>query len=91
MMFKREYIKEIFQKVENYHNKNFYDVFLESIPYPKDGASEYELYINYIYDNHFDNFNIRYLHWANNKPLTYGHYYICNHWHNKNRELTKEL
>jgi hypothetical protein len=84
MIFETKYINEIFQIVESNHNKPFWIVFLEQVDNNQisySGASEYELYYNYIISNHFDNIRIRPLQWANtsitNPNLNYD--YISDH------------
>ena len=88
MMFETKYVKEIIDLVEQLHNEKFYIVFLSevSIPeifYPYSGASEYELYFNYILAKHSDAINIRPLKWENvntlnnfgdNDYISYHHY-----------------
>ena len=87
-MFETKYVKEIIDLVEQLHNEKFYIVFLSevSIPeifYPYSGASEYELYFNYILAKHSDAINIRPLKWENvntlnnfgdNDYISYHHY-----------------
>jgi len=69
MMFETRIIKEIINKIETKHNDKFYNVILKSID-PKEynglGFSEYELYFNYIMNNHYDEIKIRKL---NNKNI----------------------
>lgn len=66
MMFEKKYVKEIINIVENNHNDLFYNVFLKKVEdVILDGASEYELYFNYIFSNHIDNVKIRKLNWRN--------------------------
>jgi len=73
MMFNRQIIKEIFYLVENLHKKPFWVVFIEmvdehtkhNINAAESGASEYELYFNYMIKNHKDIIHIRNLNWAN--------------------------
>ena len=60
MMFEKKYIQEIFNCVEPSGFDAFWQRFLYEVdgdlrgdePWPKSGASEYELYINYIMKNH---------------------------------------
>ena len=50
MIFETKYIKEIFKIVETNHNDLFYNVFLKSVNLNyNSGASEYEIYFNYIF------------------------------------------
>jgi hypothetical protein len=58
MIFNREYIKELFKLVEDNHGgKPFWNVFLEQVDVsmrPYSGASEYEIYINFMLEYHKD-------------------------------------
>jgi len=66
MMFETKYVKEIMSRVENIFNENFYTVFLNNIDNEqKSGASEYEIYFNYMMINHSDKIKIRNLQWSN--------------------------
>lgn len=74
MMFETRVLDEVMKLVENHHasqseepNKPFWRLFLELVdgylrdcnPYPKSGASEYEIYFNYILTNKTDSVKIR--------------------------------
>jgi hypothetical protein len=71
MLFNKKYIQEIFGIVETRHNMPFWKAFLEmvdehknyDINYTESGASEYELYFNYVYKYHNDSITIRTLKW----------------------------
>lgn len=66
MMFEQKYIKEIIKIVEDCHQKKFYLVFLEQVSdIGGSGASEYELYFNYIIKNHSSEIKIHHLKWGN--------------------------
>lgn len=73
MIFNKKYIEEIFKIVENKHNKPFWRAFIEcveehknhSIFFQESGASEYELYFNYMIKYHNDSILIRKLNWTN--------------------------
>ena len=75
MIFNKIYIQEIFDLVEKMHNKAFWSVFIEnvvehknhSVKFPESGASEYELYFNYMNENHKDLIIVRQLNWSNVK------------------------
>jgi len=70
MMFNSKIIKELFQLVENYHNKQFWIAFLECVPKNKfthSGASEYEIYYNYVFQFHSEKVQKRKLIWSNKK------------------------
>ena len=66
---KKKYIKELFNLVENNHdNKEFYKIFLENVDqiyYDGSGASEYEIYFNYMLQFNNDKIKIRELNWKN--------------------------
>jgi len=99
MMFNKLYIKEIFDIVEKNHNKKFWKVFIETVDeHTKHhinaedaGASEYELYFNYMVKYHKDKIIIRVLNWKNvsktslsviDNYVDYDFISIC-HWINK--------
>ena len=73
MIFNRQIIKEIFNLVENKHNKPFWVIFIEMVDEHKkhninvieSGASEYELYFNYMIQNYKDIIHVRSLNWSN--------------------------
>jgi hypothetical protein len=79
MLFNKQIIKEIFELVENLHSKPFWVVFIEMVDEHKNhhirvtesGASEYELYFNYMIQKHKDSICIRSLNWSN-KPHNYN-------------------
>jgi L-rhamnose mutarotase len=79
MLFNKQIIKEIFELVENFHHKPFWVVFIEMVDEHKNysihaiesGASEYELYFNYMIQKHKDSIIIRKLDWSN-KPYDYN-------------------
>jgi hypothetical protein len=73
MLFNKKYLNEIFNIVEKTHNKPFWVAFIilvnehlkHNVNCAESGASEYEMYFNYIYNNHKDNIIIRDLKWQN--------------------------
>jgi FkbM family methyltransferase len=72
MMFETKYVKEIIDLVEKTYSSEFYKVFLglvseKNIKYS--GASEYELYFNYMFKYHSDKVRIRKLEWKNHDEL----------------------
>jgi hypothetical protein len=79
MLFNRKYLNEIFELVEKKNNKPFWCAFIESVEEHKkysidaaeSGASEYELYFNYMVNNHKDIIEIRRLNWSN-KNIRYN-------------------
>ena len=69
MIFNNKYIKQLFTMIENKHNKKFYEIFLESVApdnRPYSGASEYEIYFNFMLIYNFNEIEIRHLLWKNN-------------------------
>lgn len=84
MMFEKTYINEIINKIEKTHNDKFYNVFLKMVSeFNGSGASEYEIYFNYMLKNHSDKIEIRQLQWRNVNTLNakYNLDYISYHWY----------
>jgi len=84
MMFETKILRKIFDTVENIHKQPFYKVFLKNVTDVRgSGASEYELYFNYILMKHSSEIVIRRLHWTNTNSLQVdGDYdYISYHWY----------
>jgi hypothetical protein len=70
MFFQKKYIQEIFDIIEKNYNKPFWVVFLELVEKnQQSGASEYELYFNYMLKYHPDSIIIRQLRWKNSSKL----------------------
>jgi hypothetical protein len=77
MMFETRLVKKLFEMVQMYHqvdNKPFWTVFLEQVePWLRheygSGASEYELYFNFICKFHLDEIEVRELQWENVRKL----------------------
>ena len=66
MIFETKYVKEIFDIVELTHNDKFYNVFLKNVTkIHGSGASEYEIYFNYMLTNHKNKIIIRKLNYSN--------------------------
>lgn len=66
MIFETKYIKEIFNIIENMYKDNFYNIFLKFVSDKSgSGASEYEIYFNYMLKNHSDKIIVRPLKWKN--------------------------
>lgn len=87
MMFQKNIIQQLFYLVESYHNKKFYEIFLENVlnnEWSGSGASEYELYFNYLHLYHTNKFKIRELKWTNASGLNNNNNnydYISSHWY----------
>jgi hypothetical protein len=75
MFFNKQLLQELFNLVEKYHGngKKFWNIFIECVDehrnhdvnYLESGASEYELYFNYMLLNHQDKIIVRELNWRN--------------------------
>jgi len=74
MMFEKRFLRELFELVEKNHaNQPFWRVFLEKVNpehfgmniYNASGASEYEIYFNFIMRYHWAEVEIRNLRWGN--------------------------
>ena len=87
MIFETKYVKEMMNKIENIHNKKFYYIFLEKVNVPKSGASEYEIYFNYMLLNNFDKIKLRELNWINTSKLDFNNNYdyISYHWYKRKK------
>ena len=88
MLFETKYIKEIINKIETKHNDEFYKVFLKNVSSDmilSSGASEYEIYFNYMLANHKDKIEIRTLKWINASSLILNsdYDYISIHYWNR--------
>lgn len=74
MVFSKKYLLELFHLVETVHNKEFWKVFVENIDRVQGlGASEYEIYFNFMYKYHFDDIIIN-TEDLNNYAITYSYY-----------------
>jgi len=86
MMFQKHILEELFNLVESYHNKPFWEAFLLCINknhYLGSGASEYEIYFNYLHIFHPNKFLIRELKWINNSQIIEDndYDYVSCHWY----------
>jgi hypothetical protein len=82
MIFNTHFVSELFNMVELYHNKEpFWKVFLKLVDkdrYDSSGASEYEIYFNYMLIHHFDKISVRKLNWNNVTSLNNINEFISN-------------
>jgi len=70
MIFETKYIDELISKIEKNHNELFYNIFLKTVTEKKgSGASEYEIYFNYMLKYNPDKIQIRKLNWGNTCKL----------------------
>jgi uncharacterized short protein YbdD (DUF466 family) len=68
-------MKELFRLVKEHHKEEFWVVFLKQVDKAHEtlsGASEYEIYFNYMLQYHPDEIIIRPLQWANVGKLDLG-------------------
>jgi hypothetical protein len=85
MVFTKTYLEELFQLVENHNTAlPFWKIFLEAVsqPIPESGASEYEIYFNFMLQYHRLDMQIRNLSWGNCSSLSQAqphHSYIAVH------------
>lgn len=72
MMFEQRYVKELMERVEHIHQMPFWHTFMSKVnpsEYYPSGASEYEIYFNYMLTYHPERIQIRPLRWANVSTL----------------------
>jgi hypothetical protein len=85
MMFEKIYINELINKIEEKHNDKFYNVFLKMVTdFTGAGASEYEIYFNYMLKNYSNKISIRPLKWINSTSINHinsPYDYISYHWY----------
>ena len=84
MIFETKYILELFDMVEKEHDDTFYNIFLNNVTeIYSSGASEYEIYFNFIIWKHSDQILIRKLNWANAYSMDFNpqYDYVSYHWH----------
>jgi uncharacterized short protein YbdD (DUF466 family) len=66
MIFQKKYLNELFKIIETCHAAQFFEVFLKMVTlFNGSGASEYELYFNYMLKWHPSEILIRALKWQN--------------------------
>jgi hypothetical protein len=73
MMFETSILRELFDIVEKNHNQLFYEAFLSQVTYSFIGASEYELYFNYLMHFHEDKVCLRKLSFINSTEMIPQH------------------
>ena len=60
MMFQKQYLTELFELVQQNHNMDFWKAFINCIdPAAFSGASEYEMYFNFMLKYHPDKIIVR--------------------------------
>jgi hypothetical protein len=82
MVFETAYVKDLFSLVESRHNEAFYKVFLRCITdHNGSGASEYEMYLNFMIKFHPSVIKIRTLSFKNSNTLDVNSNYDYISWH----------
>lgn len=86
MMFETKYVNEMIQRVEKNHQDIFYTIFLKMVTDITYGASEYELYFNYMLQYHNDKIKIRELKFRNANEIVEdpNFDYLSYHWYCRN-------
>lgn len=92
MMFETRFLRELMALVESAHAAPFYQVFLDQVDAAErdaSGASEYELYLNFVMRVHGEEVVLRPLQWANVPRLSPETMANCDfvalHWYNRNK------
>lgn len=88
MLFETVYLNEIMYLVESKHSDTFFNIFIKEVDhvnFSKSGASEYEIYYNYMLQYHPDKIKIRPLIWNNLKNFSNSgiNDYESIHWHSR--------
>jgi len=89
MIFETKYVKEIIDIVELTHHDKFYNVFIKNATeIHGSGASEYEIYFNYMLKHHNDEITIRNLKYLNgakytNEIIHTEYDYVSYHWYSR--------
>jgi uncharacterized short protein YbdD (DUF466 family) len=89
MIFETKYINQLIDMVEDLHKKPFWLIFLEKVTEDHrhgSGASEYEMYFNYMLKYHPDKIKLRTLNYIDTKTLDLNsnYDYISYHHHLRN-------
>lgn len=88
MMFEKTYINNLIDKIEKKHNDKFYNIFLKMVSESDRlgaGASEYEIYFNYVFKNYKNSVEIRELRWCNTNTLNINSDYDYISYHHYSR------
>jgi Ni,Fe-hydrogenase maturation factor len=72
MFFNKKLLTEMFEKVEKFHKKPFYEIYLDALDGKENSpSSEYEMYLNYVLKYHKEKCSIREIKWKNVSLLTF--------------------
>jgi hypothetical protein len=101
MVFNKFILDELFQKVESHHSKKtFWKAFLDCVDpreKEKSGASEYEIYFNYLLKFHRERVLLRSLPFSNWEqdvnliPEGLSEYYVNHHWWTEPKDRFTEV
>lgn len=86
MIFETKYVNKLISKIEKKHNDVFYNIFLKLVDDNHkngSGASEYEIYFNYMLKNYPNKIKIRELKWETLKKIETNKNldYVSCHWY----------
>lgn len=71
MLFNKKILTSMFEMIENYHNTEFYKVYIEKLnPHEASPSADYEIYYNYALSFYSEHYEIRKLNWANLEKLS---------------------
>ena len=96
MIFETSKLKQLFEMIEQYHNngKKFYEIFLDCVQKKYrgkgSGASEYEIYFNYLLKYHKEDIIIRALKWKDLNHYNKNYDYVSIHWHKQTNGCMKK-
>lgn len=96
MIFETSKLKQLFEMIEQHHNngKKFYEIFLDCVQkkYREkgSGASEYEIYFNYLLKYHKEDIIIRALKWKDLNHYNKNYDYVSIHWHKQTNGCMKK-
>jgi len=96
MIFQKHILSELFKLIETYHKTIFWKAFLLCInenDKQGSGASEYEIYFNYLHIYHTNSFIVRPLLWKNVNALSNDPNldYISYHWYQREKKVDDDL
>jgi hypothetical protein len=88
MILQKPYLVELFELVKQRHNMDFWKAFLNCVvEYNTSGASEYEIYFNFMLKHHSDKIQLRELRHKDIQRLSAihddGYDYMSYHWHGR--------
>ena len=71
MLFNKKILTSMFEMIENYHNMEFYKVYIEKLnPHEASPSADYEIYYNFALNFYSEHYEIRKLKWTNLEKLS---------------------